>query len=91
MTVQARPDRLTGSGYQFLRKHIGMILLLPALLIHLSVVTLPALSTVVMSLYDWNGIGAAKYIGFGNFLEIFTQDEIFWRAMKNNTIGCCCF
>lgn len=39
-----------------------------------------------MSLYDWNGIGAAKYIGFGNFLEIFTQDEIFWRAMKNNTI-----
>lgn len=86
MTVQARPDRLTGSGYQFLRKHIGMILLLPALLIHLSVVALPALSTVVMSLYDWNGIGAAKYIGFGNFLEIFTQDEIFWRAMKNNTI-----
>ena len=33
---------------------------MPALLIHMSVVAIPALSTVVMSLYDWNGIGEAK-------------------------------
>ena len=77
---------LRASGQTFVRKHIGLILLLPALLIHMSVVAIPALSTVVMSLYDWNGIGEAKYIAMANFVEIFTADEVFWHAMKNNVI-----
>lgn len=86
MSTQAKTDRLAGNGYRFIRKHLGFILLLPALLIHMSVVAIPALSTIVMSLFDWNGIGTAKYIGFDNFIEIFTRDAVFWHAMKNNTI-----
>jgi raffinose/stachyose/melibiose transport system permease protein len=34
------------------------------------VVTAPSLSTLVMALFDWNGMGNAKFIGLGNFREI---------------------
>lgn len=56
----------------------------PAFLIHCCVVTLPSLSTLVMSLFDWNGLGKAKFIGFQNFVEIFTKDSVVKMAVIHN-------
>lgn len=58
--------------------------ILPAFLIHCCVVTLPSLSTLVMSLFDWNGLGKAKFIGFQNFVEIFTKDSVVKMAVIHN-------
>ncbi len=58
--------------------------ILPAFLIHCCVVTLPSLSTLVMSLFDWNGLGKAKFIGFQNFVEIFTKDSVVKMAIIHN-------
>lgn len=55
-----------------------------AFLIHVCLVTAPALSTLVMSLYDWNGLGNATFIGFANFTEIFTKDSVVRIAIVNN-------
>ena len=57
---------------------------LPALLVHLCLVTVPSLSTLVMSFYDWNGLGGAKYIGLANFVEIFSKDRVIGTALINN-------
>lgn len=57
---------------------------LPALLLHMTLVTLPSISTLVMSLFDWNGLGNPVYIGFDNFKEIFTKDKIVSIALVNN-------
>lgn len=58
--------------------------ILPAFLIHFCLATLPALSTLVMSLFDWNGLGNGKFIGIDNFIEIFTKDETIRLAVVHN-------
>ena len=70
----------------FLRKHIGLIFILPALILHLCVVMIPSVSTFVMSFYDWNGLKTPSFIGLDNFIEIFTEDKVVWVAFKNNLI-----
>jgi raffinose/stachyose/melibiose transport system permease protein len=37
-----------------------------------------------MSLFDWNGMGNAKFIGFANFVEIFTKDKVVKLAFVHN-------
>jgi ABC-type sugar transport system permease subunit len=49
---------------------VAYLFILPAFIIHMCVVTAPSLSTLVMALFDWNGMGNAKFIGLGNFREI---------------------
>lgn len=52
--------------------------------IHFLLIGLPSLSTLVMSLFEWNGLGAAKFIGFDNFRVIFTEDLVVKTAVLNN-------
>lgn len=59
------------------------LFILPAFAIHLALVTLPSLSTLVMSLYEWNGLGAAKFIGLDNFKEI-AADPMVKQAILHN-------
>ena len=47
---------------------VPYLFILPAFLIHACLVAAPSLSTLVMSLYDWNGLGNPKYIGLANSL-----------------------
>ena len=62
----------------------AVLFMLPALLLHLCIVTLPSLSTIYLSLFKWNGIGKPKYIGLDNFRQIFTEDYVILRAFLNN-------
>ena len=65
------------------RHIIPYLFILPAFIIHKCVVTVPALSTLVMSLFDWNGLGNAKFIGLNNFKEIF-QDPLVKMSLIHN-------
>ena len=56
----------------------------PAVIFHAIFVTIPALSTIYMAFYDWNGMASGTFIGLQNFVEIFTKDEVFWHALGNN-------
>lgn len=60
------------------------LFVIPAVLLHFMLVTGPALSTLVMSFFDWNGLGGAQYVGVSNFVEIFTKDKIVSIAIRNN-------
>jgi multiple sugar transport system permease protein len=42
----------------------------------------PIIAAVYLSFTDWQGIGAPKWIGLGNFTEIFTDDPLFWQSLK---------
>jgi raffinose/stachyose/melibiose transport system permease protein len=66
------------------RSPIPYFFILPAFIVHICLVTGPALSTLVMSLFEWNGIGAAKYIGLDNFVTLFTRDRVVGIAVMNN-------
>lgn len=59
--------------------------LLPALLIFSFFVIVPIVWSAYYGFFDWKGIGAMKFIGFGNYAEI-VQDPIFWQSFRNNLI-----
>lgn len=62
---------------------VPYLFILPAFIIHACIVTGPALSTLVMSLFDWNGMGNAKFIGFKNFSEIFKDPLVKLSVVHN--------
>ncbi|WP_239618133.1 carbohydrate ABC transporter permease [Cohnella mopanensis] len=59
--------------------------LLPALLLFVIFVMIPIIWSAYYGLFDWKGIGSAKFIGLGNYLEAI-QDPIFWLSFKNNML-----
>ncbi|MEG0048007.1 MAG: sugar ABC transporter permease [Clostridia bacterium] len=63
---------------------VPLLFILPAFVYHACLVVLPALSTIYMSFFDWNGLGAGTFVGFANFVEIFTKDTVFPVAILNN-------
>lgn len=60
-----------------------LILLAPACLFFAVFVIWPIVSSVRLSLYDWDGISAPSWVGLGNYQELWT-DRVFWTAIVNN-------
>jgi raffinose/stachyose/melibiose transport system permease protein len=61
-------------------------LLLP-LLVYFVFCILPSLQALYYSFFKWNGFaGTAVFIGFKNYIDLFTTDMIFPIAMKNTVI-----
>ncbi|WP_165444106.1 carbohydrate ABC transporter permease [Lachnoclostridium sp. Marseille-P6806] len=73
-----------GGTSRYTKEHIvPYLFVLPAFLLHLAVVFIPSLSTFVMALFDWNGMGAAKFIGFQNFVKIFHDKQVSLAIIHN--------
>lgn len=63
------------------------LFLLPALLIYMIVIFIPAVYTSYLSLFRWNGVSPNKtFVGLQNFVDLFTVDNVFVRALKNNLL-----
>lgn len=59
--------------------------LVPTLAINAAVILVPALLTVALAFFSWDGISAPAFVGLGNF-EALAQDSVFWSALLNNLI-----
>ncbi|MDO8359988.1 MAG: sugar ABC transporter permease [Devosia sp.] len=59
--------------------------LVPTLLINVVIILIPALLTVALAFFRWDGISAPSFIGLGNFAALF-RDRVFWTALANNLI-----
>lgn len=47
---------------------------------------IPIFASGGLSLTAWNGIGALQFIGFQNYVKMFTDDPVFWVGIKNTVI-----
>jgi multiple sugar transport system permease protein len=70
---------------------ILVVLVAVPTLIHLVFVWIPAVSTIVLSFTDWNGIAAVSdihFVGFRNYWEIFTvfESDFFDAAINNGVL-----
>jgi raffinose/stachyose/melibiose transport system permease protein len=65
-------------------KIVPYLFIIPAFIVHICLVTGPSLSTLIMSLFEWNGIGGGRFIGLANFEEIFLRDGVVRIAVWNN-------
>jgi raffinose/stachyose/melibiose transport system permease protein len=60
--------------------------LAPALIIYAGFTLFPVLKTVYNSLYVMKPHNVVEFVGWGNYRALLTQDEVFWKAVKNTAI-----
>jgi len=60
------------------------LFLLPALFLFCAILIAPIVMSAFYSFHNWNGLKEPVYIGFQNYVELFTSGSInFMRALKN--------
>ncbi len=64
----------------------GYAFLIPAMIIYLSVIVIPVFYSMFISLFKWNGVAEMEFVGLGNYISLFTTDQVFKIALKNNLI-----
>ena len=63
------------------------VFLLPGLLLFIGILIAPIAVSVYRSMYDWNGFSEGTFIGFSNYIELFTNGSIkFVQSLKNSLI-----
>ncbi len=61
----------------------GLLYMLPAVILFAIFVFFPILQVVGYSFTDWDGMGAAKFIGLQNYITIFKSPEFYTSLMNN--------
>jgi len=64
---------------------MGRLLIAPALIINMLIMLGPALFTVVLAFYRWDGASTPVFVGFDNFVSLL-GDRAFWSALQNNLL-----
>ena len=80
--VKLRHQRMNSQD----RTTVVLMAAIPTVLV-LGLVWFPAISSVILSFTDWNGIGPLSdinFIGFKNYVDIFTIYPPFWPALQHN-------
>jgi len=67
------------------RKLAPWLFLAPGILMFAIYVVIPIIQSMAISLYDWDGLGVAEYIGTANYTELWSDDS-FYTSLKNNVL-----
>ncbi|MET3698288.1 carbohydrate ABC transporter membrane protein 1 (CUT1 family) [Bacillus oleivorans] len=62
---------------------------LPALIIYGLFIVYPLLAALTYSFFEWNGIARGAFVGFKNFIDLFTLEPfsgMFWNAFQHNIL-----
>jgi multiple sugar transport system permease protein len=74
----------SSGGYNMKRQQAlaGYLFAGPVILGFLIWVLGPMIATILMSLTDWPVIGKAQWVGFQNYVTLFTSDPFFYQSIK---------
>jgi raffinose/stachyose/melibiose transport system permease protein len=65
----------------------GLMLLAPGLAISCLFAVYPMVNVVVLSFLRWNGLTTtSQFVGLDNYVQVFTQDPVFWTAARNTIL-----
>ncbi|HEY4806044.1 MAG TPA: sugar ABC transporter permease [Paraburkholderia sp.] len=67
------------------QRRAACLFLAPACIMFAVYVIWPILSTLRLSLYNWDGMSESSFIGLANYIELF-QSPTFYTALRNNVI-----
>ncbi|WP_312652823.1 sugar ABC transporter permease [Proteiniclasticum sp.] len=67
------------------KRHIA-VFVLPALILFIAFSIIPLITSGIYSLFEYDGIGTMKFIGFNNYIRMFTGDRYFPQAVLNSMI-----
>lgn len=64
-----------------------VLFILPSLIVYVVFMLVPLVASLGLSFFEWSGYGEKVFVGFDNFVKLFTQtpyNERFFNALKNN-------
>jgi multiple sugar transport system permease protein len=67
------------------RRRAAALFLAPACVMFVVYVIYPIIRSIVLSFYDWDGVGPSTFVGLANYHELIHSDT-FYSALKNNVI-----
>lgn len=62
-----------------------IIFMTPAIIFFLAIIISPIFMSSYYSMFDWDGLGKSSFIGFDNYIKLFSYDA-FWLSVKNSFI-----
>jgi ABC-type sugar transport system permease subunit len=65
---------------------IPYLFMAPALALYLTWIIGPTFYTMFLALTNWDGVSAPQFVGFANFVRLFTKDPLFWESLRNNAL-----
>lgn len=69
---------------QWLIDNQGLFFMAPAMILFVVFVLYPIFYIFGASMYEWDGINEALYVGAQNYIEMFTKDRSFGLAIRNS-------
>ena len=81
---------LSGSGFQSVPKKrkkeapVYFLMGAPALILFLAFYLYPALQNLQFATRRWDGITEPEFVGLGNFKNLLTNDDLFYKTLGNN-------
>lgn len=70
----------------FLTRHATPILLAPYAILFVIFIVVPTVAAMGLSFTYYNTIQAPRFTGFDNFIDLFTNDEVFMQHILPNTV-----
>ncbi len=67
------------------KKYVAMFVL-PAFIMFAGFTLIPLLMTGIYSLFEYDGIGTMKFLGLGNYINLFNGDRYFPKAFMNSLV-----
>lgn len=67
---------------KFIEKITPYLFISPWLIGFIAFTAGPLILSLIMSFHDWPVIGDSTFIGFGNYIRMFTEDKQFWESLK---------
>ena len=67
-------------------KILAWFMLAPALIFISTFVIYPAIQSVVLSFFRWDGYTEWKFVGIRNYVKMFTRDPFFYQSFNNTVI-----
>ena len=64
----------------------GFLFTLPFLVLFLIFTVLPVLESAWLSLTNYNMMESGQWVGFDNYFNLFTNDDVFLIALKNTLL-----
>ena len=93
-TAQEAQTRVTLRQSGWLKRNqralMPWLFLMPGILLFAIYVLWPIISSISISLYQWDGLSPATYVGIENYIELM-DDEEFYTALWNNVRWLVCF
>ena len=76
-----RPMGVNKAKIRFRKEMIPYLFIMPWILGFLIFTIGPLLFSLIISFFDWPIVGEPAFVGFGNYIRMFTQDKMFGHSL----------